>query len=121
MLSPSNSEPSDSDSQLESQPGPSKKSAKKRKMKYKSKFSKEWTKTWPFIVALPGDIHSFSCTVCSTRVSCQYHGVRDVKDHISSQIHQTFAKEALSQPKLSFPSVDQSTYLEGKMQKLMYT
>ena len=48
VLSPSNSEPSDSESELESQPGPSKKSAKKRKIKYKSKFSKEWTKTWPF-------------------------------------------------------------------------
>ena len=106
MLSPSNSEPSDSDSVLESQPGPSKHSAKKRKMKYKSKFSKEWTKTWPFIVALPGDIDFISCTVCSRRVSCQYQGVRDVKDHISSQ---TLAKEALSQPKLSFPSVDPLT------------
>ena len=57
MLSPSNSEPGDSDSVLESQPGPSKRSAKKWKMKYKSKFSKEWTKTWPFIVALPIPFH----------------------------------------------------------------
>ena len=35
-----NSELSDSDSEFESQPGPSKKSAKKRKMKYKSKFQR---------------------------------------------------------------------------------
>lgn len=53
--------------------------------------------------------YSFSCTVCSRRVSCQYQGVRDEKEHISSKIHQTLAKEALSQPKLSFPSVDPLT------------
>lgn len=46
---------------------------------------KGWTKTWPFIIVLPGDIHSFSCTVHSRRVFCQYQGVRDMKDHISSQ------------------------------------
>ena len=87
VLSPSNSELSDSDRELESQPDPSKKSAKKRKMKYKNKFQRSGQR--------PGNSSLRYLEISS----CQYQGVRDVKDHISSQIHQTLAKEA---QKLSF-------------------
>ena len=102
----------DSESELSSSSeqtaGPSTRtqSAKKRKTMYKCKYSLQWTKTWPFIVAQPDDKHSFLCTVCSKRLSCKHQGVHDVKDQINSQMHQTLAKEALSQPKHSFSSVD---------------
>ena len=103
MCQRSNSEASDFDREEESQPVPSKKRAKKSITRVNFQTSDK-----DLVVHRCG-AYSFSCTVCSRRVSCQYQGVRDEKEHISSKIHQTLAKEALSQPKLSFPSVDPLT------------
>ena len=74
------------------EPGPS--MAKKAKLKYsgaykyKSRFCRNWTKTWSFITAVPGDQHSFQCTLCSKILSCSHQGIRDVKAHIAGKTHQ---------------------------------
>ena len=60
IVFPSNSEPSASDSERESQPGQS----KRGKVEYKSKFSKEWTKAGSSSLRYL-EIHTISCSTVS--------------------------------------------------------
>lgn len=32
---------------------------------YKTKFNKDWQKDWPFVSSVPGQSHSFKCSICS--------------------------------------------------------
>ena len=92
------------------EPGPSVAKKAKRKLKYsgaykyKSSFSKDWTKTWSFITAVPGDQHSFQCTLCSKTLSCSHQGVSDVKTHIAGKTHQRIGSQMSKQSQLSFAS-----------------
>lgn len=84
--------------------------AKKSKLKYsgaykyKTRFSKDWTKTWSFITAVPGDRHSFRCTLCSKTLSCSHQGISDVKTHIAGKTHQRIGSQMSKQSQLSFAS-----------------
>ena len=73
--------------------------------KYKSKFNKAWKKQYPFITEVRNDQHSFYCTVCKRNVKCGHMGISDVQQHITTSMHQRFAKDARSQTTLSFPSL----------------
>jgi hypothetical protein len=73
--------------------------------KYKSKFNKAWKKQYPFINEVRNDQHSFYCTVCKRNVKCGHMGISDVQRHITTSMHQRFAKDARSQTTLSFPSL----------------
>lgn len=90
------------------EPGPS--MAKKAKLKYsgaykyKTRFSTDWTKTWSFITAVPGDQHSFRCTLCSKTLSCSHQGISDVKTHIARKTHQRIGSQMSKQSQLSFAS-----------------
>lgn len=90
------------------EPGPS--VAKKAKLKYsgaymyKTRFSKDWTMTWSFITAVPGDQHSFRCTLCSKTLSCGHQGISDVKTHIAGKNHQRIGSQMSKQSQLSFAS-----------------
>ena len=66
---------------------------------YKTKFNKIWQNEWPFVSPVPGNQHSFMCTICSKTLSCGHQGAADIRDHISTQSHQKLAK-----------SIDKSLY-----------
>ena len=78
--------------------------SKRKKLAYKTSFSEEWRKTWPFLKSVPGDSHSFRCTICDKKLSCGHQGISDVKDHVATQSHQKLAKVLATQPKISYPS-----------------
>ena len=72
--------------------------------RYKTRFSQEWKELWPFVLAVPGNPHSFRCNVCSKILSCAHQGAADVKDHTATKTHQYLARSLATQPKLSFRS-----------------
>ena len=104
------SDPSGSDGDCDDEPGPSVAKKAKNKLKYsgaykyKSSFCKDWTKTWSFITAVPGDQHSFQCTLCSKTLSCSHQGISDVKTHIAGKTHQGIGSQMSKQSQLSFAS-----------------
>jgi hypothetical protein len=60
--------------------------------KYRSKFNTAWKKQYPFINEVRTDKHSFYCTI-------------DVQRHVTTSMHQRYAKDARSQTTLSFHSL----------------
>ena len=84
---------------------------KKRKytatFQYKTCFRiNERRKIWPFITSVPGLPHQFRCQICGKNLSCGRQGAADIRDHVSSQEHQAFAKSSSTLPKLSFNAAD---------------
>jgi hypothetical protein len=73
--------------------------------KYRSKFNTAWKKQYPFINEVRTDKHSFYCTICKRNVKCGHMGLSDVQRHVTTSMHQRYAKDARSQTTLSFHSL----------------
>ena len=67
---------------------------------YKTTFHPSWTDKWPCIVSCLESKHSFYCTVRKRTVSCSKQGVRDVKVHMETNMHQNNAKGMKNQSTL---------------------
>ena len=63
---------------------------------YKTSFDPSWTDQWPCLESK----HSFYCTVCKRTVFCSKQGVRDVKVHMETNMHQNNAKGMKNQSSL---------------------
>ena len=77
----------------------------RQEKRVKSKFNKAWKKQYLFINKVRNDQHSLYCTVCKRNVKCGHMAISDVQWHITTSMHQRFAKDARSQTILSFPSL----------------
>ena len=55
---------------------------------------------WPCMVPCPGSKHLFYCNVCKRTVSCGKQGIRDVKIHNATNMHQDNAKGMRNQSTL---------------------
>ena len=89
----------------EDQPGPSKMpkiTKTKGASKYRTKFNKAWIATFPFVREVPGDAHSFHCTICGRNASCGHMGRHDIERHTGLSMHKANVKAARSQSTLSF-------------------
>lgn len=80
--------------------GNAKKTKYQGSFQYKSSFDPRWTDQWPCIVPCPESKHSFYCKVCKRTVSCSKQGIRDVKVHITTIMHQDNAKGMKNQSTL---------------------
>lgn len=80
--------------------GNTKKTKYQGSFQYKTSFDPLWTDQWPCIVSCPESKHSFHCKVCKRTVSCAKQGVRDVKIHIETNMHQNNAKGMKNQSTL---------------------
>ncbi len=67
---------------------------------YSSHFSSLWTQEWPCIIASSKSKTYFHCTVCQRTVSCAKQGVRDVKVHMATALHQNNSKMMKTQKTL---------------------
>eukprot|EP00794_Sanderia_malayensis_P002031 gene2031-2309_t len=54
--------------------------------KYKSKFKSEWEKLYP-VRAVKNDSYAFSCVPGNKVVRCDHQGLKDVKDHCTTETH----------------------------------
>lgn len=82
---------------------------------YKTRYSKDWQKKWPFVTSVPGDQHSFRCTLCSKNLKCGHQGAADVSHHIATKGHQQIAKGLATQSKITFQT---PTLTKDKVTKL---
>ena len=80
--------------------GNAKKTKDQGPFQYKSSFDLCWTDQWPCIIPCPESKHSFYCKVCKRTVSCSKQGIRDVKVHITTIMHQDNAKGMKNQSTL---------------------
>ena len=67
---------------------------------YSSHFLSSWTQQWPCIVASSKSSSHFFCTVCQRTLSCAKQGVRDVKMHIGTALHEKNCREMKTQKTL---------------------
>lgn len=67
---------------------------------YNSQFSPSWTQQWPCIIASSKSKSHFCCTVCQRTLSCAKQGVRDVKVHTATALHQNNSKMMKTQKTL---------------------
>ena len=58
-------------------------------------------KQYPFINEVRADKYSFYCTICKRNVKCGHMGLSNVR-HVTTSMHQRYAKDARSQTILSF-------------------
>lgn len=68
--------------------------------KYKSKFKSEWEKLYP-VRAVKNDRYAFSCVPCNKVVRCDHQGLKDVKDHCTTETHKQRVQTTNSQPPIS--------------------
>ena len=80
--------------------GNAKKTKYQGSFQYKASFDPHWTDQWPCIVSCPESKHCFYCKVCKRTVSCSKQGIRDVKVHIGTNMHQDNAKGMKNQSTL---------------------
>lgn len=59
-----------------------------------------WNDNWPCIVSCQESKHNLYCKVCKREVSCAKQGVRDVKVHMETNMHQKNAKAMKNQSTL---------------------
>lgn len=76
---------------------PTSKSKFQGSYQYKSHFSNTWTKQWPFIIESINTSTCFTCSICQRTLSCAKQGIKDVKQHIATNLHQKNVKQAKSQ------------------------
>ena len=86
---------------------------------YKTTFHPSWTDKWPCIVSCLESKHSFYCTVCKRTVSCGKQGVRDVKVHMETNMHQNNAKGMKNQSTL-FQVCASTQNKQDKVRKSVY-
>ena len=86
---------------------------------YKTSFDPSWTDQWPCIVSCLESKHSFYCTVCKRTVSCSKQGVRDVKVHMETNMHQNNAKGMKNQSNL-FQVCASTQNKQDKVRKSVY-
>ena len=97
-------EESQNDSNTSSEPEPP--TAKKKKTslrgaaKYRTTFKSEWSKLYP-VKAVRNDKHSFYCVPCLKTIRCDHQGLKDVKDHCSTESHKNLTKAAKTQPSVA--------------------
>ena len=64
-----------------------------KKTKRRTKYSADYQKEYPFIHKCSSSIndylYKFHCTSCNINVSCAHGGIKDVKDHISTNNHKS--------------------------------
>ena len=86
---------------------------------YKASFDPSWTDQWPCIVSCLESKHNFYCTVCKRTVSCSKQGVRDVKVHMETNMHQNNAKGMKNQSTL-FQVCASTQNKQDKVRKSVY-
>ncbi|XP_068677860.1 uncharacterized protein [Montipora foliosa] len=97
-------EESQNDSNTSSEPEPP--TAKKKKTsllgaaKYRTTFKSEWSKLYP-VKAVRNNKHSFYCVPCLKTIRCDHQGLKDVKDHCSTESHKNLTKAAKTQPSVA--------------------
>ena len=55
---------------------------------YSSHFNTMWTQQWPCIIASSKSTTHFYCTICQREILCAKQGVRDVKVHVATALHE---------------------------------
>jgi len=64
--------------------------------KYRTTFKSEWSKLFT-VKAASNDKHSFYCVPCLKTTRCDHQGLKDVKDHCSTESHKRLTKAANTQ------------------------
>lgn len=86
---------------------------------YKTSFDPSWTDQWLCIVSCLESKHSFYCTVFKRTVSCSKQGVRDVKVHMKTNMHQNNTKGMKNQSTL-FQVCASTQNKQDKVHKSVY-